>query len=446
MIKAAGFWCPARLRLDGKTLRDLQVLDAFTVDCRGAVAVPAAISLVVLLGFAGLGSEVASWYVSKRAMQGAADTAAYSAAYAKAANASVAAYTSEATSVAGSYGFVDGTNGVTITVNSPPASGRHAGDNTAVEVIITRPQPLAFAALFLKGPPTLQAQSVATPGATGCVLALDRGNVTDVSDNGNTTLNLNHCNIYVNSVSNSALSLVGGATINANAAYISGNYSTGGHAALNTIQGIHTQAAPANDPYADVQIPSYQGCNQTNYSLTAGQSKTFTAGSSPMVFCNGFSLAGGSRVTFDPGVYIFDRGSFSMTGNSSLAGSGPGVTMIFASSTGSNFATVSIAGGSTVTITAPTSGPLSGLAFFQDRNAPSTGSNSFAGGATQNVTGAIYFPNQNVTFNGGTATGGATCTQLIAYTITFNGNSTFNNNCPGVGVRGVGNALVQLVE
>jgi len=38
--------------------------------------------------------------------------------------------------------------------------------------------------------------------------------------------------------------------------------------------------------------------------------------------------------------------------------------------------------------------------------------------------GAVYFPSQNVTFNGGIATGGASvCTQLIGYTITFNGNS-----------------------
>jgi hypothetical protein len=207
------------------------------------------------------------------------------------------------------------------------------------------------------------------------------------------------------------------------------------------------RAAPADDPYADVQIPSYSGCDQTNYSLTAGQSKTFSPGASGvMVFCNGFSLAGGARVTLNPGVYVFDRGSFSMTGNSSLAGSAPGVTLVFTSSTGSNYATVSIAGGSTVTITAPSSGPLSGLAFFQDRNAPAGGSDSFAGGASQNVAGAIYFPNQSLTFNGGTATGGPACTQLIALTITFHGNSVFNNNCAGAGVRGIGNALVQLVE
>lgn len=422
-------------------------LRCMVADCSGGVAVPTAISLVVLLGCAGLGSEVASWYVSRRSMQGAADTAAYSAAYIKAANdGSGTTYVVEATSVAGSYGYVDGTNGVGVTVNSPPSSGSQVNDNTAVEVIITQTPKLAFAALYLKGSPLIKARAVATPGASGCVLALDRGSVTDVSNNGQTTVNLNHCNLYVNSSSNTALSLVGGATTNAYAAYISGDYSTSAQGALNTTSGTHTHAAPTDDPYADVQIPSYSGCSQNNYSLNAGQSKTFRAGPSPMVFCNGFSISGGSRVTFDPGVYIFDRGSFSITGNSSVVGSAPGVALIFTSSTGSNYATVSIGGGSIVAITAPTSGPLAGLAFFQDRNAPASGSDSFAGGTTQNITGAIYFPAQSVTFSGGTATGGPACTQLIAQKITFNGNANFNNNCAGVGVRGIGNALVQLVE
>lgn len=445
MIKAPRFWYLAVCGHSTKMRRCRRTAPAFATDCSGAVAVPAAIALLVILGFAGLGSEAASWYVAKRSMQGAADTAASSAAYARAANQSGAGYISEATSVAGSYGYVDGSGGVTVTVNSPPASGSHAGDNTAVEVIITRPPPLAFAALFLNGPPTIKARAVASPGATGCVLALDHGNVTDVTDNGNTVLNLNHCNIYVNATASDALTLTGQATINANAAYISGNYSTSGQAMLNTSQGIHTGTPAANDPYVDVQIPSYAGCNQSNYSLSGGKSQTFSPGTSGvMVFCNGLSLTGGSSLTLQSGVYVIDQGSLSISGNSSL--SGTGVTIILTSSSGSNYATASISGGSTVNITAPNSGSLAALAVFQDRNAPSSGTDSFSGGTTQNVTGAIYFPNQNVKFSGGTSTGGATCTQLIAFTITFNGNAAFNNNCAGTGARGIGNSVVQLVE
>jgi Flp pilus assembly protein TadG len=425
------------------------MLAAFAGDLAGAATLTIALTFTMLVGFAALGTEVAEWYSIRRTMQGAADSAAYSAATAKWNGASSAAYTSEAKSVTASYGFADEVASAVVTVNSPPATGSHTTDGNAVEVLVSRPQPLQLARMFLSGPPTLNTRAVATLNAGGnaCVLALDRSDITDVADNGNTTLNLNSCNLYVNSPSNSALTLKGQATINANAAFISGNYTTSGQASLNTTAGTFTGAAAANDPYADVAVPSYSGCNQTNYSLTGNKSETFTPGSSGiMVFCNGLSVAGGSSVTLSPGTYIINGGSFSVAGNSSISGNG--VTIILTGSSGTGYATASISGGADINLTAPTSGPLAGLAIFQDRNAPQNANspNSFTGGTNQNITGAIYLPNQGVTFNGGTTTGGAVCTQLVALTITFNGNAAFNNTCKGVGIRGAGSSFIQLVE
>jgi hypothetical protein len=424
-----------------------RALVAFAEDRAAAATLTIALTFTVLVGFAALGTEVAEWYSIRRTMQGAADSAAYSAALAKFNGASRAAYTSEGESVASNYGFVDGSNGASVTVNSPPASGGYTADSNAVEVIVSRPQPLQLARMFMSGPPTLHARAVATlnPNGSACVLALDRSDITDVADNGNTTLNLNSCNLYVNSPSNSALTLKGQATINAQAAYISGNYTTSGQASLNTTNGTFTGQAAANDPYADVAIPSYSGCDQKNYSLTGNKSASFSPGSSGvMVFCNGLSISGGSSVSLAAGTYIIDGGSFSISGNSSI--SGEGVSIVLTSSTGSNYASASISGGSTVSLDLTTPAPLAGIAVYQDRNAPQGGTNSFTGGTTQNINGAIYFPNQGVTFNGGTKTGGAICTQLVALTITFNGNANFNNNCKGFGVRSVGTSFVQLVE
>src|SRR5438874_176784 len=155
-------------------------------------------------------------------------------------------------------------------------------------------------------------------------------------------------------------------------------------------------------------------------------------------------MSGGSNLTLGPGTYIIDRGAFNITGGSSVTANG--ATIILTSSTGAGYATASISGGANVNISAPTSGSTAGLAFFQDRNAPTNGTDSFTGGATQNITGAIYFPSQSVSFSGGSATGGVGCTQLIAYKISFSGGSHFNNNCAGTGVRGIGSALVQIVE
>src|SRR5215472_5803525 len=177
-----------------------RALGALAGDQSGAVTVTLALTFTALVGLAALGTEVAEWYSIRRTMQGAVDSAAFSAALAKWNGASTTAYTSEATTVTASYGFVDGTNDAVVAINSPPASGTHTTDSNAVEVIVSRPQPLQLARLFLRNSPTLQARAVATlnPYGSACVLALDRSNVTDVSGNGNTTLNLNSCSLYVN--------------------------------------------------------------------------------------------------------------------------------------------------------------------------------------------------------------------------------------------------------
>ena len=54
----------------------------FVADCRGVTSTLMALSFMGMLGFAGLATEVGLWYVKKRSMQSAADSAAFSAAIA----------------------------------------------------------------------------------------------------------------------------------------------------------------------------------------------------------------------------------------------------------------------------------------------------------------------------------------------------------------------------
>ena len=55
-------------------------------------------------------------------------------------------------------------------------------------------------------------------------------------------------------------------------------------------------------------------------------------------------------------------------------------------------------------------------------------------------------PHQIVNYSGGSPTGGAQCTQLIAWMINFNGSSTFQNNCTGTGTRSTSLTGGRLVE
>src|SRR5712691_6434111 len=106
-------------------------------DCAGVTVVMLALSLSLVAGVAGLGTEAASWYAAKRTMQGAADASASAAALALAASEASSTFTTLARSVAASYNFVNGSNGTTVTVNYPPASGSYTG-SAAVEVVINQ--------------------------------------------------------------------------------------------------------------------------------------------------------------------------------------------------------------------------------------------------------------------------------------------------------------------
>lgn len=132
-------------------------------DRGGAVAVMFALSATVLIGFVGLGAEVALWYIDKRAAQGAADTAAYSALIAYHAG-DTADFADTARAVAAQYGFINTAGGVSVAINQPPQSGPYSSDPTAIEVVISVPEIPLFSKFFLAAP-GVAARAVAASAA-----------------------------------------------------------------------------------------------------------------------------------------------------------------------------------------------------------------------------------------------------------------------------------------
>jgi hypothetical protein len=420
-------------------------------DRAGAAAVTIAITFTGIAGLAGLGTEAANWYFTQRAIQGATDAAAHTGATALMGGTTSTAAKTEAKSVAANFGFSSG-GGATVTVNNPPASGSHTGDSSAVEVIISQPMTLMLSGLFVSSAPTIKARSVALkPSQTNppCLMTLDTHSETSLSTSGTPSLNLNSCSLYVNSAGTGALTMNGG-TITASHAYVVGTVGGTGLTATTT-SGVD----PHPDPYASISTPSYSGCDQNSYKVTGNKTNTISASSgTAYVFCNGLQVQGGSTLNLCPGTYVIDQGSLDLKGGGTLNAppstgctSSGGVTIFLTNHTTSGSpADVSIAANSTLNITAPTSGSLSGIAVFQDRVTCGSCSNSLGGGSTQNITGALYFPNNAVSYTGGASTGGAVCTQLIAYQITFKGNSNFNSSCASAGTATINVSSSQLVE
>jgi len=411
-------------------------------DRSGVSAMFVGLSLAAVLGCVGLGIDLGSWYNLRRQAQNAADSAAFSAAAARTAGASNLA--DQAYAITAPYGFTNGSGGTTVTVNTPPGSGSYAGQAGAVEVIVSKPAPSFFSRLFIPGGQILRARAVARTATAGdaCVLALHATATASALETGSANVQLNGCALVDNSTSSTAFQLKGAAQVSASSIRLAGGYSLSNNSSLTAPGGIKTNQAPVPDPYADVPIPSYSGCTYNGASLSSGSYTSSSA--SPTVFCNGLTLNNGVNVTLAPGVYIIDRGALQIDGGATL--SGAGVTLVLTSSTGSNYATAQINGNSVVNLSAPTSGATAGLAFYQDRNAPSSGGDTFNGGSTQNIQGAIYFPNQTLTFSGGSSTATAGCTEIIAGSVSFQGNSTLAINCAGSGVRLAGGSPVKLVE
>ncbi|MGE5201077.1 MAG: pilus assembly protein TadG-related protein [Acidobacteriota bacterium] len=421
-------------------------------DRRGATLIMVGLTIVPMIGIAGLATEVGMWYFTRRSMQDTADSSAYSAAVARFHGVSKDIYTAEARSVAGKFGYVNGTGGVTVTVNNPPTLGNYKTDSNAIEVIISEPQTAAVSGLFLASAPTITARAVAlagTPG-NGCVLALDGASVDDIFNNGNVNIQLKGCDIYDNSPNASALTVVGTASISANGAYIVGNYTTSGGGQFTTTpvssggDGTNVNwSSPIADPYAGYlsSFTSPSNCDYNNQRYQGHANVATSSFTSGQVFCGGINITGNSAVNFPAGVFYINGGSLSVAGGSTLNATA-GTTFVL---TGN--ASVSFAGGANINVVGSASGPFPGTAFAADT--PSTaGNSSFQGGDTMNITGAVYFPHNSITWAGGSNVNGTPCVQLIAQTIDFKGNATFGTNCAGYGfpTAGIGKVPTKLVE
>jgi Flp pilus assembly protein TadG len=171
---------------------------------RGAVSVIMGFLLIPLVGALALGAEVSNWYMTTRGMQNAADSAAIAAATNAGSN-----YDVEAKAVASQYGFVDGTNTISVAVTNTAACP--GGGNTCYSVTISGYVPLYLSQVVgfqgdttLNGTPEKKLSSVAvakqsTQPHDVCLLALaGSGAAQGIRTNGAPTGNMNGCDSMSN--------------------------------------------------------------------------------------------------------------------------------------------------------------------------------------------------------------------------------------------------------
>jgi Flp pilus assembly protein TadG len=215
-------------------------------DRRGAVAIVMAITLPVVIGAAGLGVEAGKWYMLKRQAQTAADSGAFAGALELAAGTNNRADPA-ARQEAARNGSPEGGD-VTVTVNIPPTSGSHVGNAKAVEVIVTRSEPLLLAKLFLSTPTPIVARAVGLVTVTGnaCILATNSSAAKALWITGNTNLTLDNCSLASDSSSSDSIVFQGSSGTVVPSVWSAGGISSNGGATFP--DSLHTYAWTVQDP------------------------------------------------------------------------------------------------------------------------------------------------------------------------------------------------------
>jgi Flp pilus assembly protein TadG len=410
-----------------------------------------ALALPVVLGMAGLGFDATLWYMTKRQNQTVADNAVLAAVVEMTRNPGVAQtdIEQEVWSDANRNNFY-GSATHRISVNRPPLAGTFAGDNAYVEVVVEEDRDVYLASFVTDGQVTIAAWSVGGITSFGehCLLALDPTVDAALEFTGTSDVSLN-CGIASNSSSQQSVLVNGNADLQADPAQAVGDFVVSGSGTMTTTTPPQPHSAPVPDPYAGTTLPVSASLS-CDYNNKKAKNETLDPG----VYCNGLDMK--FAITLNPGVYIIKGGDLSINANAQIQGDG--VTFIFLADTPSNTGGISnINGNANVALTAPGPeghiagtyyGEYPGLLFVQDPGALSTQVNRMNGGASMQMSGALYFPSTEVNYTGGSDLS-AGCIKIVARKITFSGNSYLNAdsaNCAAQGVAEIQQTRVRVVE
>ena len=407
---------------DTKTTKTFQVLRTSCTLLRGSrrgqVIVLVCISLVALMGMIGVVTDFSFMQHQRNMMQTAADSAAMAGSQELSYGGMAAAGKADAAR----NGYTDGAGGVTVTINNPPSTGPNAANSGYVEAIVSKPEPTYFMRALGVGTLTVSARAVAYEGnGPNCIYVIDPAASGALSVNGNVSIQ-SSCGLLVDSSSSSGLTAVGNDTISATTIGVVGNYTSNGSVSFTPTP--KTGVIAATDPLAYVQAPTVGSCAQTNLSLNNAGSSGSPYQLYPGTYCGGITLHGSTVLNFNPGTYVFAGGGIDVHGNSAMTGTG--VTFYLTSGTG-GYGGITLSGTSQVNFSAPTSGPLAGILFFQDRSIPSSGAAStITGNSSSSFDGALYFPTTTLTFNGNSSSNGYSI--VVADKLTVSGNSSLGSN------------------
>jgi hypothetical protein len=398
----------------------------------GQALVVVALGLVALLAMMGLGIDMGYLRYQKGRIHAAADAAAI----AGGAEILFSDINSAALAAAKVNGFADTSQGgtATVTVNHPPASGPHSGDDSYVEVLVSQNQPTFFMTVLGINSMPLQARSVAKGTSPNCLYAL--GPTTPAM-----TLTLAFITSQCGVIDNTNES---GTIAQLRAPFIGVHGTVSGV----TNNPAATTTAVAADPFASLTVPTNTDPTCTAHPTVTNVTATTTL--NPGTYCGGIHITfpgAGGIVTLNPGTYYIYGGGFQMLGTFGASVRGNGVT-IYNSGSGSGacgtcFGSITTLFTSGSALSAPTTGTYAGVLYFQDTaniNSATFAAN-FSSGTNPFQQGAYYFKNAAVNFAfdfGSTAAYSILVAKSVTWTVAFTFGNDYSSLPKGAPIKNTG--------
>jgi hypothetical protein len=247
----------------------------------------------------------------------------------------------------------------------------------------------------------------ATASATGqailCIVVQSPTGSRAFSLNGNSHIFASGCSAYSNSVNSKGMEVKDSSTLRTQMTCSAGGYggTSSGFSPLPL-----TDCPALADPLAAratlVDIAITETCDFTNLKLK-GENKTM----GPGTYCGGLQISDGAQVQLEPGIYVFKGGKLRLDKSSVLRGSGVGFVFI------GDKAILEFKNESTVSLSAPTEGPMAGILMYAQTNSKKHRTFMIASKDAEKLIGTVYLPDDQLLI-GGDKDGDGICDPEVA--------------------------------
>ncbi|MEM6616362.1 MAG: pilus assembly protein TadG-related protein [Pseudomonadota bacterium] len=329
----------------------------FLTNARGSAAIIFALSVPALLGGTALAIDFAYLSNQRERLQHLADAASVAAAHELS-----LANVSKAQIRAAARNYIRATHKLSDVTNSPIRVNVDVDiQNASVNVVLKQVWSPFFAHMLndVANPIGVSATARILGQGAVCVLGLNDANDTaSIHIDNDARLEAPECTVYSNATHKKSIQLDQGSSLEAASICAAGGVL--GKARHKVQPNPLSDCPQLDDPLAHRPPLAIGACDHRDFEANSGGNVTLRPG----VYCGGLTVSGTTVANLMPGEYIIKEGRLRVVDSASLIGTGVGFYL-----TGGN-SVFRFHRDTTISLEAPTSGPLAGLLIYEDPNVP----------------------------------------------------------------------------